>query len=272
MKKIIIIGKKSFVGSHLYKKLKNVLLVKAINYKLFFKISDDELSSTDIIINCSINKDYIYKKYLEKNDNDFQISKRISKFHCKMIFLSSRKVYQTGDNLSENSKLRPKCKYSINKLNTERKLTSSLKKRVLILKIFNIIGFENSKYEKKKIHKTFGDIFFSFIKKNIIFDNGNDYKDFISIDKFCEIVILLIKKKAYGVYNVSVGEKVYLNNLIEWLNSSNRRKFETVLRNKNYKSDSFFLNNRKLMKKINIKNSVIQLKKDCKKISNRYFV
>ena len=28
----------------------------------------------------------IYKKYLEKNDNDFQISKRISKFHCKMIF------------------------------------------------------------------------------------------------------------------------------------------------------------------------------------------
>ena len=40
----------------------------------------------------------------------------------------------------------------------------------------------------KKIHNTFIDIFFNNINKGFIFDNKKDFKDFISIDKFCEII------------------------------------------------------------------------------------
>jgi|TARA_B100000780_G_C21066609_1_gene428945 nucleoside-diphosphate-sugar epimerase len=270
-KKILIIGKNSFVGNNLYNKLKNLFDIKIVNYKSFFKISDYKLSLTDIIINCSISKNYIHKKYFVGNDRDFQISKKIKNFKCKMIFLSSRKVYLSGDNLRENSKLYPKCCYSKNKLKTEKKLTLNLKKRVLILRISNLIGIDNSKFKKKKIHKTFADIFFQHIKKNIIFDNNNDYKDFLSITKFCEIVKKLIKNNANGIYNVSVGKKIYLNDLIEWLNIFNKNKYTIYKKPKKVITDSFFLNNYKLMKKININNGIPQLKNDCKMISKLYF-
>ena len=270
-KKILIVGKNSFVGANLYKKLKNVFLVKIVDYKSFFKIATDELSSINTIINCSISKDYVYKKYLVKNDRDFEIFQKVKKFKCKMIFLSSRKVYLPGDDLTEHSKLKPTCNYSKNKLKTEKALNFNLKKKVLILRITNLVGIDNSKFKKKKIHQTFADTFFYYIKKNIIFDNYSDYKDFLSIDKFCEIVKILIMKDAYGIYNVSIGQKIYLNDLIEWLNTYNLKKPKTIIRKKKYTSDLFFLNNYKLMKKIDINNSVLQLKNDCKKISKLYF-
>ena len=270
-KKVLIIGKKSFVGNNLYNKLKNIFDTKIINYKSFFQIPDYKLSSIDIIINCSISKNYVYKKYSVGNDRDFQICKKIENFKCRMIFLSSRKVYLPGDNLRENSKLDPKYNYAKNKLETEKKLTLNLKKRVLILRISNLIGIDNSKSKKKKIHKTFGDIFFYYIKKNIIFDNNNDYKDFLSIYKFCEIVKNLIRNNANGIYNVSIGKKIYLNDLIEWLNTFNKNKHKIRTKLKKITTDRFFLNNYKLMKKININNGVDQLKNDCKNISKLYF-
>ena len=270
-KKILVVGKNSFVGNNLYNELKNLFDIKIVNYKSFFQISDYKLSSIDTIINCSISKNYVHKNYSIKNDRDLQICKKIKKFKCKMIFLSSRKVYLSGDNLRENSKLKPKCNYSKNKLKTEKRLSFNLKKRVLILRISNLIGIDNSKLKKKKIHKTFGDIFFQYIKKNIIFDNNNEYKDFISINKFCEIVKGLIKNNANGIYNVSIGQKIYLNDLIRWLNIFNKKKYKIQIKQKKVITDHFFLNNYKLMKKININNGVLQLKNDCKKISKLYF-
>ena len=270
-KKILVVGKNSFVGNNLYNELKNLFDIKIVNYKSFFQISDYKLSSIDTIINCSISKNYVHKNYSVKNDRDLQICKKIKKFKCKMIFLSSRKVYLSGNNLRENSKLKPKCNYSKNKLKTEKRLSFNLKKRVLILRISNLIGIDNSKLKKKKIHKTFGDIFFQYIKKNIIFDNNNEYKDFISINKFCEIVKGLIKNNANGIYNVSIGQKIYLNDLIRWLNIFNKKKYKIQIKQKKVITDHFFLNNYKLMKKININNGVLQLKNDCKKISKLYF-
>ena len=57
--------------------------------------------NVNYVINCSSNKQYVKKKYSEKNDFDFQISKKIKDLKCKMIFLTSRKIYRLGDNLNE---------------------------------------------------------------------------------------------------------------------------------------------------------------------------
>ncbi len=54
-----------------------------------------------------------------------------------------------------------------------------------------------------------------------------------------------------------------------WLNKFNNRKF--VIKNKTIKDDCFYLNNRKLMSKIRIKNSVLELEKYCLKISKKSF-
>ena len=46
--------------------------------------------------------------------------------------------------------------------------------------------------------------------QGLIFKNKNSYKDFISVDKFCEIVDKLLISNVSGIYNVSLGKKIYL--------------------------------------------------------------
>ena len=100
-------------------------------------------------------------------------------------------VYKPKANIKERSKLLPKSNYSKNKLITEQKLFKQLNKKLLILRISNVIG---DKEKIKKIHNTFIDIFFNNMHKGFVFDNKKDFKDFISIDKFCEIMKNIIKK------------------------------------------------------------------------------
>ena len=89
------------------------------------------------IINTSINKNYIKKRYNSKFDNDYKLSKLIHKKNkTTYIFLSTRKVYKPKANIKENSKLLPKSNYSKNKLITEKKLFKQLNKNLLILKNF----------------------------------------------------------------------------------------------------------------------------------------
>jgi len=270
-KKIIIIGKNSFIGFHLIKFLKKKFQIKSYDYKNFLNVNRKFLLGIDYVINCTSNKQYINKKYFEKNDFDFQIAKKIKNLNCKMIFLNSRKIYKLGDNLNEKSKLEPRCNYSKNKLYTEKKLLKNLKNRVLILRISNLIGIKKIRKNNRKLHKTFIDVFFFNIQKGIVINNRKDYKDFLSIKKFSEIIEKLIKKKVVGTYNVSIGKKVYLNKIINWLNFFNKKKYKRVDMSKSYKTECFYLNNYKLMKKINIKNRLIDLEKDCKAISKSFF-
>ena len=270
-KKIIVIGKNSFIGSNLIKLLKKKFDIKSYDYRKFLNINRKLLTDVSYIINCTSNKQYVNKKYSEKNDFDFQISKKIKDLNCKMIFLTSRKIYKLGDNLNESSKLKPNCNYSKNKLHTEKILLKNLKNRILILRISNLIGISKFRNNNKKIHKTFIDSFFLNIQRGVIFNNKKNYKDFLSINKFGEIIEKLINKKVVGIYNVSLGQKVYLTKLVNWLNLFNKNKYKSIDIPKGYKTECFYLNNDKLMKKINIKNKLIDLEKDCKSISKFFF-
>ena len=265
MKKILIIGKRGFIGNNLSIYLKRFFKITHKNFKDSIKIKS-KFNNFNYIINTSINKNYIKKRYNSKFDNDYKLSKFINNSKTTYIFLSTRKVYKPKANIKESSKLLPKSNYSKNKLITEQKLFKQLNKKLLILRISNVIG---DKDKIKKIHNTFIDIFFNNINKGFIFDNKKDFKDFISIDKFCEIIKNIIKNDLNGTYNVSIGRKVYLNDLLNWLNRFNKGKF--IIKPKNIKDDNFFLNNKKLMSKLRIKNSISELKKYCLKISKRKF-
>ena len=266
MKKILIIGKRGFIGRHLYKYLKNKFYVKNISFKNL-NIFKNNFDNFDFIINTSINKNYVSSKYNEKFDNDLNISKFINNktIYC---FISTRKVYQTKANLRETSILSPKSYYSKNKLITEKKISQKLKDNYLILRPSNIIGDTE---KSKRIHRTFIDIFQKNIQKGFVYNNGTVFKDFLSIDKFCQILQEIINKKLTGTYNISIGQKVYLNDLIKWLNKYNTRKYKTIT-NLNLKNESFYLNNKKIMSKIKTKNSLNELKKFCYKYSKKKFL
>ena len=266
MTKFLIIGKRGFLGNNLKKYLKKYFYVNHINFNKINKFKS-KLNLFDYIINTSINKNYIKKKYTTKFDNDLKISNLIKNYKTNYIFLSSRKVYKSKANIKENDKLLPKSNYSKNKLITEKILKKKLKNKLLILRISNVIGDRSS---IKKVHETFIDVFFNNLKKGYVLDNGKNYKDFIGVDKFCEIIKKIIQKKLRGVFNVSIGKKIFLNDIIGWLNKFNKQKKLKLIKN-NKKTDSFYLNNKKLMSKISIKNSKSDLMKYCFKISKKNF-
>jgi len=266
MKKILIIGKRGFIGKHLYKYLKNTFYIKNISFKNVNEYKK-KINNFDFIINTSINKKYVSSKYNEKFDNDLKIAKFINNNKTIYCFISTRKVYQTKANLKEKSILSPKSYYSKNKLITEKKISEKFRDNFLILRVSNIIGDTEI---SKRIHHTFIDIYQNNIKKGIIFDNGKAFKDFLSIEKFCQILKEIIKKKLTGTYNVSIGRKIYLNDLISWLNKYNKKKL-IIKKNLNLKKESFYLNNKKLMSKIKVQNSQKELKIFCIKYSKKKF-
>ena len=269
-KKILIIGKKSFVTSVLKDNLKKFFFLKIINFENFLKIKKSYLTDFNHIINCSLNRKYVTKKYNIKNDFDLIIAEKIKSYDIRYVYFSTRKVYKLGNNLKENSVKKPKSFYSKNKLITEKKLFSILKKKVLILRVSNLIGYSKT-LSSRKIHNTFIDQFFLNIKKGYIIDNKKNYKDFLSSDQFSKIIEMLIKKKTHGIYNVSIGKKVYLHDIIKWLNFHNTNSYTVKKLPKYYSQQNFYLNNSKLIKTLNIKLSLTKLEKDCKRISKLYF-
>ena len=70
---------------------------------------------------------------------------------------------------------------------------------------------------------------------------------------------------------MSAGKRIYLNDVINWLNYYNSQDIKLQKPLKNYNKDCFYLNNKKLEKRINFKINMTDLKKDCKKISKNYF-
>ena len=109
------------------------------------------------------------------------------------------------------------------------------------------------------------------VKKGIIFKNKKNYKDFLSIRQFSLVVEKLIFNNITGIYNVSMGKKVYLKNLIEWLNYYNRGKYMLVDLPKNFNDESFYLNNTKLKKIIKVNLNIKDLEEDCKILSKNFF-
>ncbi len=272
MTKVLIIGKNSFVAKNISNNLKKYFYIKKLNYINFLKLNEKDLKRYDYLINCSLSKKYVNQKYLLANDFDLKIAKKIVNTSVKMIFLSSRKVYQSKANITEKSILKPMCFYSKNKLISEHKIKKILHKKILILRISNLIGNINLNKKYRKIHYTFIDRFFINIKKKIIFNNKEIYKDFISIDKFSEILIKLIKINANGIFNVSIGKKIYLKELVKWLNYFNKQKNVKIVNiPKNFNQDSFFLNNFKLKRKIKITTSKKELKEYCIRLSKNFF-
>jgi hypothetical protein len=108
-------------------------------------------------------------------------------------------------------------------------------------------------------------------KKGFIYNNKKIFKDFISISKFNQIVYELIKKDSFGIFNISLGKKIYINQLIAWLNFYNTKKIKVINPKNSFNNDSFTLNNNKLMKKIKIKNNILEFKNECLRISKKFF-
>ena len=269
-KKLIIIGKKSFIGSNIYNFLKRKKKISILSFEDFMKLPNKIISNYDYVCNCAVNKNSIKRSYKSSYDCDLKIAKKIEKIPVNYIFLSSRKVYKPKFNINESSKIQPIDKDSKNKIITERNLIKKLKSKLLILRISNVIGLKTNK-KNRRIHKTFLDNYLEMVKKNDNVKFYNLFKDFITINQLSKIFDLILKKKLNGVFNVSLGQKIYIKEIIKWLNhkNPNKEKFICMNENKNILDKySFTLSNLKLYKKIKYKPTKKDLKTFCLKLSS----
>ena len=270
-KDLIIIGKKSFIGSNIYKFLKKRKKILILSLKEFFLLSNKEIAKYDYVCNCTVNKNNVKKNYKSNLDYDLKIAKKIKTVNINFIFLSSRKVYKPRPFLNEFSKLKPIDKDAQNKIKTENKLRKIFKSKLLILRISNVVGLKTKK-NLRNVHKTFFDNYLDIVKinKTVIF--YNQFKDFITINQLSKIFLLIISKNLTGIFNVSLGKKIYIREIISWLNKHNKNKknFIYINQNKNkFVKESFCLDNSKLTKNIKYRPTKKELKIFCLKLSKK---
>jgi len=261
MKKILIIGKKSFIGSNLKSYLKEFYKTNCLTFEDAIKKDVLFFENYSHVINTSIHKNYINRKYRIINDLDRKFILKFKKINFIYIFLNTRKIYLPNSNINENSIKKPSCFYSRNKLKTEQFLKKQLKSNLLSLRIGNIIGKKIFKNQRNN-HKLFFDNYLVLRKKNKKIFIDDDFKDFLSIIQFCRIVRDLVKNNVIGIFNVSISKKIYLSEILYWFD----KKFYKKIKFTNYSSDSFSLNNKKLLKRIAKKPLKSELKNFCQKI------
>ena len=260
-KKILIIGKKSFIGANLNIYLSKFFSVKKISFNQAIKKKKEYFLNYNYLINTTIHPNYIKKKYKKIYDLDRILSEKIFNTHVKYFFFNSRKIYKPRIGISEKAKLQPLDVYSKNKIVTECFLIKKLNKNFISLRVSNIIGKRIFKRNRRS-HKIFIDNFIDLKKNGKKIIVKNEFKDFITIDYLCLVVKLIIIKNITGVYNVSLFKKVYLSEITKWLNFKIFKKMVFISSN----DDSFTLNNKKLVRLIKAQINKKQLKNFCMKI------
>ena len=111
-KKILIIGKKGFLGSNLSSFFeKKKLKVHSISFENFLNKYYLFSDKVDFIINCSSNKKFINRKYHIRNDNDLIIARKIINSKIKLIMLITRKIYKPKFNIKESDQKKLDCNY-----------------------------------------------------------------------------------------------------------------------------------------------------------------
>lgn len=152
---------------------------------------------------------------------------------------------------------------------TEKKISEIIPNKIVILRISNILGLKKSNY--RKIHSSFID---NYIKYTIFYKKvlyNNDFKDFITIKQFTKIFYNIIKNNLLGTYNVSLGKKIYVSEILKWLNYKNLNKKKFFIKKNSINKDSFTLNNEKLLNLLKIKVNKSEIKNFCQLIGKKIY-
>lgn len=240
-KKILIIGSSGFLGSFLKKKLSNNFHVflshkqkkRIINICEYSKLNDFiKKNNLDILINCTGQFSNISKTFRETtivgNKNIISLSR---KFGFKVVFLSTTSIFD-----------KRKKKYTEMKLRAE----NLYKKSNINYKIFQVANVYDSSFKKKGLLRNLK-LFFKNNLKKVEVINKSSYRNFIYIDDFCNLVLLIVKnwEKFRSKKIVLATENAKIENIITYfkykypLKSINPKN----LKFKNSKESNIKLNN-----------------------------
>ena len=136
----------------------------------------------------------------------------------KIIFASSAAVYGNCNEspITEESDTSPTSPYGQSKLIAENEIKKFAKEfgvNYVILRMFNVYGKEQNKQYAGVITKFLKNI--TQNKEIVIYGDGKQTRDFISINDVVESFDCAVKSKINGTYNIASGESVSINELAE---------------------------------------------------------
>ncbi len=134
----------------------------------------------------------------------------------KIIFASSAAVYGNCNELpiNEEANTNPTSPYGSSKLLAENEIKKFAKEfglDYIILRMFNVYGKEQNKQYAGVISKFLKNI--TQNKEIIIYGDGKQTRDFISINDVVESFDCAVKSKINGTYNIASGVSVSINEL-----------------------------------------------------------
>ena len=143
------------------------------------------------------------------------------------FFSSTSHVYRLPKikvKINEKCKKKAISKYGLTKLKAERYIKKKLSKSKIPYCIGRIFSFTHISQEDsylipsivKKIRKS--------RKNNIVFNNMNHYRDFVSVADICEAIKLLWIKKSKGEFNIASGKATYIKNIVKFLCKKYKKK------------------------------------------------
>jgi dTDP-glucose 4,6-dehydratase/UDP-glucose 4-epimerase len=228
--KILIIGSKGFIGSHLidcFSKRYEVWemdIVLDYSNPYFIPFEDMKKHKFDFCINCSGAANVPFSMQNPYNDfklNAFNVFKfleniRLHNPACKFINMSSAAVYGNPIELpiKENTHLAPVSPYGYHKLLSEQICEEFYRFwgiKTVSLRVFSAYG----EGLKKQL---FWDLFQKFTKESSVelWGTGEESRDFIYISDIAQIVELAMQKSSFNaqVINVANGEQVKISEAV----------------------------------------------------------
>lgn len=254
MLRAIITGADGYVGTNFIKKYK-----KKINFIIYKGDITEKKKITEFIqkkkFDLFIHLAALLKSSKKKqrdiyktNSNSLKyISSMVDKKNKKLIFISSSHVYKKKNSkIKESDELKPDNLYGKSKLKAEKFILRN-SKNFCILRVFNIFG------PNQPLGSFYPDMLYR-IRNNKDISIDNSYRDFIYINDLCKILYFIIKKNAFGIYNVCSGKKINLQKIIYRIEKKLNKNVKIQLNNK---YSSIVGNNSKITKlglKIRYKN------------------
>ena len=287
IKKIFITGGAGFIGSHIceevYKKFpkSKIIIFDKLTYAGNKKYLENIITSSRVkFVRGDIIKHYTYSTLLKNVDlainvaaeshvdnsfispHSFSLTNTVGAhaflLKCienkvkKIIHISSDEIY--GEKLlgkcTERQKIEPTNPYSASKAAAEIFINSykySYKKEIITVRGNNIYGIRQ--YPEKLIPRCIISLLKN--KKIPIHGNGKNERFYLSVQDFARAIILLIKKKNNGIYNIGSNES-YTNielakSICKYL-GKDPKKFINYVKDRPYNDKRYSISSSKIRK------------------------
>ena len=248
-KQIIIFGSSGFIGKYLKDKFDNDASLEVQGYssqtcdlllatdvcKVFASLGKED----SVIIASSITRDKedsysVMIKNIQMIENCCQALSEHPVGH--VCFFSTITLY--GIRRKENERLResmlpdPNEYYSISKITSEYLLKTVCEAKSIALTIMRLPGIYGfgDRFESaigQMVKRAFND------KEIVVFDKGDDIRDYVYVDDVFKLVNSAIAKKKEVLINVSTGKSFTINEIAECIRNVIPHSIEIIYREKN---------------------------------------